>query len=332
MRHLITALALAACHTEAADPTDPAALDTCPAAAPASCDERTTRWDNNGDGVDESVRYELWDGPLLLETLYDNNADGLFDTRETITYDDHDRKILTEADWGNNGSIDTADRVTITTARSWTTWITDRGDDGIIDAHLETRADTAGRTVESVDDSDGDGLTDLHSLQTWDAADHLTSARYDNNADGVFDQLLMWTWEGDLLTAFGLDGDADGMLGSPSDVAYALRYDDCGRVIETTIGHGATVEKREIKTWDAQGRQTSTTFDDDGDGTPELVETWIWSGDDVRIESDSPVDGTPDAVSLRTYDALGHEVAHFDDNNNDGVFETGWTADLVCPV
>ena len=195
----------------------------------------------------------LWPGPCVERYAPDNLA-------VRYTYDDADRVVREERDYGDDGSVETA---------------------------LSRTYDTAGNltslAVEGHGSEERVASSDRH-VYVYDEAGRLVREEHENAA-GEVDTRKSYTYDArGFLVAEDWDMDADG------DVDRSCRFavDDAGHVTEEAWDDGAdgSVDSRIERDYDAEGRIIEERNDLDADGIPEGRNRHTWFAVGHRIVSE----------------------------------------------
>lgn len=239
-----------------------------------------SEWDHDGDGTISFRTTYLRDGRGNVEEILDEDlATPQQSVRRTRAWDERDRLLLEETDFGLDGVERSLALVyaSASATRRPTLRTLDENGDGVADTVLAQEYDARGRITRWTTDDGADGVLDFERTWRYDAAGHRTRETTDYGADGRLDQVLSWTYDAQgRPTRFTADHDGDGVI-----------------------------DEREITTYAGSGG--TRRADEDGDGVDDSTGTFIldaW-GNEVLRTDDEDADGTPDGSTTRVYAPTG---------------------------
>jgi serralysin len=275
MRTLPLLLALAAC-AGGADDTDPTA-DTDVVAGP----------DADGDGTLDAEDCAP-DDPTIHPGAAET-CDGVDQDCDGVTDDQLASSAEQASDNGNDGTVDARYHFEFDAEYRVTEQLSDRENDGAWDHAYRTVYPTPGERDYAVTGDEGvDGDIDYAVTADYDAKGMEVYNVADYNGDDEIDHLhrATNTYEGDLVVKIAIDDGDNGSIDAIRTFAY-----------------------------DAQGRITLETTDDNADGNLDLQATWAWAADGLSVVISYATDTVTDVVT-REFDADGLVIAEASEGVN----------------
>ncbi len=304
--------------------------------------ERSSAWDEDGDGTPEGVQTIITITDEQIEAHFDEDADGVADALYRLVFTPTGNLNKSQFDEGNDGTIDREEVVEydehgdperayhyegnvlegayyVTTDEFGLAEIEDEDDDGdgTIDYRYTRYRDADGRVYRIERDDGANGTVDRITTKAYDAKGHERLSEEDTDADGAPNR--RFTYETDAMgrrTLYERDDGADG------DIDYRVRttYDDVNRTeFQQTDSDGDGVyDKVHLMQHDAQGRPIRRDRDDDADGTLDSRTTWTYTSGRIVQTTDHGLDGTIDYMRTILLNAAGNATSSETDEDNDG--------------
>jgi len=274
--------------------------------------------------------------PGPCELAVDNGEDGVIDSLEVRTYDDHDNLLTVDLDSDNDGVVDVSRGYTYTYHGNGGVASTreDANGDGVWET--EYQYNESGQMVLLGWDDDGDGVADRGYRFTYGPSDQLqTEAFYDAwpfdsvvwdktyqyDSDGYLIEIESFnhvqqqvtaiethTWNANhTVEDMALDRNDDGII----DASYHSEYDlDGNQILHEPDWDGDGLADYIATTTYADGLTVESTLDEDADGVVDSRTTYTYDAHGRLIETsiDSPVDGTADQSTTWSYDKSGNAL------------------------
>ena len=293
---------------------------------PAACDEEALVYDNDGDGAPDIGITSVWGPHGVIRTTTDTDGDGVADFVEQRSYDDLGRLTRIESDFDFDGTVDSTDIWSWSDAPFQWTLYRDDGGDGMVNVREVHNFDAEDRLTSIETDYGNDGVVEDMTRYEYDARGNRTARRYDGGNDGVDDVIDRTRYDEEDRVVY--TGTQFGEIG-PASQWTTWAYDTCGRIltrIDVTIR-----TDRVDRAYDAEGRLETEIVDTYADGIADLVWTYTYDGLNQTADADNGNDGTIDIRITRLFDEDGRIVLERYDDGADGVAESSWSADRVCP-
>jgi hypothetical protein len=226
---------------------------------------------------------------LLTRSEYDDGDDGTVEHVDAFDYDDQGRLVVESQDHEGDGVVDVRYLSTWSDDDLLVVWETDEGADGSVESRFTYTYDDRGRLVLQEYDPDADGSPYSCVYYSWTDDDQEEEVVVDVGCDGDAEVRTSYSYyEDGSLAGYESDTDGDGVIDErvtnvwvpPPEVTWSA-----DGLVETEAwdyGDDGSIDRIEVRTYDAEGRLLRVEVDNGADGILDEWQEVTWGDDGSR--------------------------------------------------